>query len=103
MLEIDELKIIGTAKEKASVISFVIKEAHPYDIGTLLDQMGIAVRTGHHCTQPLHKIYNVSGTVRVSLAFYNTFVEIDKLMDGLKRIKKMISSPLTLSKQDDIK
>ncbi len=90
LLEIEGLKIIGTAKEKASVISFVIEGIHAFDIGTLLDQMGIAVRTGHHCTQPLHERFNISSTVRASFAFYNTFSEIDRLVDGLKRIKKMI-------------
>jgi cysteine desulfurase/selenocysteine lyase len=90
LLEIEGLRIIGTAKEKASVISFVIEGIHPLDIGTLLDQMGIAIRTGHHCTQPLMERCAVTGTCRVSMAFYNTFSEVDKLVEGLKRIKKMI-------------
>lgn len=90
--EIEGLRIIGTAKKKASVISFVIEGIHTYDIGTLLDQMGIAIRTGHHCSQPLMERFNVTGTCRVSLAFYNTFSEIDKLLDGLRRIKKMMIS-----------
>lgn len=73
------LKIIGTAKNKASLVSFIVDGIHPYDIGVLLDQMGIAVRTGHHCTQPLMDIYKIPGTVRASFAFYNTIEEIDTL------------------------
>lgn len=88
--EIDDLKIIGTAKEKAAVISFVIKNIHPYDIGVLLDQLGIAVRTGHHCTQPLMQKFGISGTVRVSFSFYNTKEEIGELVKGVERVKKMM-------------
>ena len=87
---IEGLRIIGTAKEKAAVISFVIDGLHPMDIGTLLDQQGIAVRTGHHCTQPLLERFGVPGTVRVSFAFYNTFEEVDKLMTGLHKVVKML-------------
>ncbi len=91
LLEIDGLKIIGTAKEKASVVSFVIDGIHPYDIGTIIDTDGIAIRTGHHCTQPLMKRFNVSATARASFSFYNTKEEIDKLVLGIQKVKKMFS------------
>ncbi|MFD2551280.1 aminotransferase class V-fold PLP-dependent enzyme [Bizionia sediminis] len=88
---IDGLKIYGTAKEKTSVISFNIKGIHPYDIGTLLDKMGIAVRTGHHCAQPIMNFYQIPGTVRASFAFYNTKKEVDALVAGVKKAKMMLS------------
>jgi cysteine desulfurase/selenocysteine lyase len=84
------VKIIGTAKEKASVISFVVEGIHSLDIGTILDQLGIAVRTGHHCTQPLMEHYCIQGTIRVSLAFYNSTQEVDELIKGLKRAIEML-------------
>lgn len=87
--EIEGLKIIGNAKEKASVISFVIEGIHPYDIGTIVDTHGIAIRTGHHCTQPIMRRYNVPATARASFSFYNTKEEIDKLADGLRKVIKM--------------
>ncbi len=90
LLKIPGIKIIGNAKEKASVLSFVVEGLHALDIGTLLDQLGIAVRTGHHCTQPLMQHYCIQGTIRVSLAFYNTFKEIDELVTGLKRAIQML-------------
>jgi len=86
---VEGLRIIGTAKEKASVISFVIEEIHPLDVGTILDKQGIAVRTGHHCTQPLMEHFGISGTVRVSLVFYNTKEEIDFLVNGIQKAIKM--------------
>jgi cysteine desulfurase/selenocysteine lyase len=89
--KIDGLKIIGTAVEKASVISFVIDGIHPYDIGTIIDTDGIAIRTGHHCTQPIMKRYNVPATARASFSFYNTKDEIDKLVFGLLKVKKMFT------------
>lgn len=89
--QIEGLKIIGTAKEKASVISFVIEGIHPYDIGTIIDTDGIAIRTGHHCTQPIMKRYNVPATARASFAFYNTKEEIDKLVLGIYKVKKMFA------------
>jgi cysteine desulfurase/selenocysteine lyase len=89
--EIEGLKIIGTAKQKAAVISFVIDGLHPFDIGMILDKQGIAVRTGHHCTQPLMQIYGVEGTVRVSFAFYNTMEEIDSFILALKKAIKMLT------------
>jgi cysteine desulfurase/selenocysteine lyase len=80
------LRIIGTAKEKASIISFVIEGVHAHDVGTILDQQGIAVRTGHHCAQPAMDRFQVPATARVSLAFYNTREEIDALVKGLQRV-----------------
>ena len=92
LLAIENLRIIGTAKEKASVISFVVDGIHPLDIGMLLDAQGIAVRTGHHCTQPLVAHYQIPGTVRASFSFYNTKDEIDifanAIMKSIKRINK---------------
>lgn len=89
--EVDGLKIIGTAKEKASVISFIIEGIHPYDIGTIIDTDGIAIRTGHHCTQPIMQRFNVPATARASFAFYNTKEEIDKLVASLYKVKRMFS------------
>lgn len=91
LLKIEGLRIIGTAKNKVSVISFVIDGLHPFDVGTLLDQMGIAVRTGHHCTQPLMDFYQIPGTIRASFAFYNTLEEIDLLVNGLRKAVTMLS------------
>ena len=89
--QIEGLKIYGTAKNKASVISFLLDGIHPYDAGTILDKLGIAVRTGHHCTQPVMTRFGIPGTVRASFAFYNTKEEIDALYEGLLRVKKMFS------------
>ena len=91
LLEIEGLKIYGTSKNKTSVISFNLEGIHPYDVGTLLDKMGIAVRTGHHCTQPIMDFYNIPGTVRASFAFYNTKEEIDALVTAVKKAKMMLS------------
>ncbi|MEZ4793777.1 MAG: cysteine desulfurase [Gelidibacter sp.] len=91
LLEIEGLKIYGTAKNKTSVISFNLEEIHPYDVGTILDKMGIAVRTGHHCAQPIMDFYKIPGTVRASFAFYNTKQEIDILVEGVKKAKLMLS------------
>src|SRR3954453_7346498 len=85
------LRIIGTAREKAAVLSFVIEGIHPHDIGTLLDRQGIAVRTGHHCAQPVMDFFNVPATTRASLAFYNTSGEIDALVAGLKKVKEVFA------------
>lgn len=84
--EIPEVKIIGTAKNKASLISFVIDNVHPHDIGTLLDRDGIAIRTGHHCTEPVMRRYGVPATSRASFAFYNTTEEVDVFVNSLKKI-----------------
>ncbi len=88
--KVEGIKIIGTAKNKASVISFVVDGLHPFDIGTILDQLGIAVRTGHHCTQPLMAHYGIQGTIRASFAFYNTKEEIDEFIKGVKTAIKML-------------
>jgi len=89
--QIPGLRIIGEAKEKVSVISFIVDKLHPQDLGILLDNYGIAVRTGHHCAQPLMDCYRIPGTVRASLAVYNTKEEIDELVVGLKKAIKMLS------------
>lgn len=86
---IPDLRIIGNARDKSSVISFLVDGIHPYDMGTLLDKMGIAVRTGHHCAEPLMRELGVEGTVRASFAFYNTKEEIDLLIKGIERIVQM--------------
>jgi len=90
LLTIEGLRIIGTAKEKVGVISFVIDGVHHYDLGTLLDQQGIAVRTGHHCTQPLMERFGVSGTTRASFACFNTIAEVDAMVAGVKKGVKML-------------
>ena len=87
---IEGLRIIGEAKEKASVISFIIDGIHPYDVGVIVDKMGIAVRTGHHCTQPLMDWYKIPGTIRASFAFYNTKEEVDLLVAAVKRAVQML-------------
>ncbi|WP_247231780.1 cysteine desulfurase [Telluribacter sp. SYSU D00476] len=87
---IDGLRIIGTAREKISVVSFVIDGVHHQDTGVLLDQQGIAIRTGHHCTQPLMRRFGIPGTSRASFAVYNTTEEIDRLVQGLYKVKKML-------------
>ena len=90
LLAIDGLRIIGTAKAKVGVISFVIEGVHHYDLGTLLDQQGIAVRTGHHCTQPLMARFGVSGTTRASFAPFNTIAEVDSMIEATKKAVKML-------------
>jgi cysteine desulfurase/selenocysteine lyase len=91
LLEIEGLKIIGTAKEKTSVISFNIDGIHPYDIGAIIDKKGIAVRTGHHCAQPIMNFFEIPGTVRASFSFYNTKEEIDLMVEAIKKAKTMLS------------
>ena len=91
LLEIEGLKIYGTGPDKTSVISFNIEGIHPYDIGTIVDKLGIAVRTGHHCAQPIMDFYKIPGTVRASFAFYNTIEEVDLLVDAVKKAKMMLS------------
>jgi cysteine desulfurase/selenocysteine lyase len=90
LLEIEGLKIYGTAANKTSVISFNIEGVHPYDIGSILDKLGVAVRTGHHCAQPIMDFFKISGTVRASFCFYNTKEEIDVLVAGVERAKNML-------------
>jgi len=89
--EIPQLKIIGTAKEKASIISFILENIHPHDVGTILDFEGIAVRTGHHCTQPVMQHFNIPATTRASFSFYNTKEEIDKLFSAIQKVIKVFS------------
>lgn len=89
LLAIPGLRILGNAADKSSVISFLVDGIHPYDMGTLLDKMGIAVRTGHHCAEPLMRELGVEGTVRASFAFYNTKEEVDLLLKGIERIVEM--------------
>ncbi|PKP39652.1 MAG: cysteine desulfurase CsdA [Bacteroidetes bacterium HGW-Bacteroidetes-15] len=89
LLSIPDVRIIGTAKEKASIISFLIGDIHPYDAGMILDKMGIAVRTGTHCTEPVMAHFGIDGTIRASFAFYNTKEEIDKLIEGVEKVKMM--------------
>lgn len=89
--EIDGLTIYGTSENKASVISFNIDGIHPYDIGTIIDKLGIAVRTGHHCAQPIMNFFNIPGTIRASFAFYNTKEEIDIFVEAVKKAQMMLS------------
>ena len=91
LLEINGLKIYGESKNKTSVISFNIGDIHPYDIGSLIDNLGIAVRTGHHCAQPIMDYFKIPGTIRVSFCFYNTTDEIDSLVSALKKASRMLS------------
>ena len=91
LTSIEGIRIIGTAKEKTSVISFLIGDIHPYDAGTIIDKFGIAVRTGHHCAMPLMEWFKIPGTVRASFAFYNTFGEIDRLIESVRKVKEMFS------------
>ena len=91
LLQIEGVKIYGTATAKTSVISFNIGNIHPYDIGTIIDKLGIAVRTGHHCAQPIMDFYKILGTIRASFAFYNTKEEIDIMIAALKKAQMMLS------------
>jgi cysteine desulfurase/selenocysteine lyase len=88
--KIPHLKVYGTAPQKTAVISFNVEGIHPYDIGSILDKLGIAVRTGHHCAQPIMDYYQIPGTVRASFSFYNTFEEIDSMVEALKRAIQML-------------
>ena len=87
---INGVKIYGEAPQKTAVISFTIEGLHPYDVGTILDQLGIAVRTGHHCAQPIMDYYEIPGTIRASFSFYNTFPEIDRLLAGVEKAIQML-------------
>lgn len=91
LLEIEGLRIYGTGKNKASVVSFNIDGIHPYDIGSIIDKLGIAVRTGHHCAQPIMNFFCIPGTIRASFSFYNTKEEIDLMVDAVKKAKTMLS------------
>jgi len=85
------LRLIGTAREQAGVLSFVLEGVHPHDAGTVLDRLGIAVRTGHHCAQPVMERFGVPATTRASLALYNTKSELDALADGLRRVQELFN------------
>ena len=89
--EINGVKIYGESENKTSVISFNIGDIHPYDIGSVIDNLGVAVRTGHHCAQPIMDYFKIPGTIRVSFCFYNNFEEIDTLIDSLKKAVRMLS------------
>jgi len=91
ILKIKGVKIYGSSKNKTGIISFNIKEIHPYDIGVILDKLGIAIRTGHHCTQPVMKRFNIPGTARISFAIYNTKKEVDFCINAIKKAKEMLS------------
>lgn len=88
--KIEGVRFIGTAQDKAAVVSFLVEGSHPYDVGVILDKMGIAVRTGHHCTQPIMDFCGIPGTVRASFAFYNTEEEIDRLAEGVLKAQRML-------------
>jgi cysteine desulfurase/selenocysteine lyase len=89
--KVSDLRLIGTAKQKAGVQSFVIKDIHPHDLGTVLDHKGVAIRTGHHCAMPVMDFFDVPGTARASLAFYNTHEDVDQLIEGLAVAKEMFA------------
>jgi cysteine desulfurase/selenocysteine lyase len=86
---LDGVRIIGTAREKAAVLSFYVGEVHPHDVGTLLDEEGVAVRTGHHCAQPVMQRFGVPATGRSSFAFYTTFAEVDALVEAIRKVQKL--------------
>jgi cysteine desulfurase/selenocysteine lyase len=88
---IENVRIIGTSNKKASVISFVIDNIHPHDIGTIMDKLGIAIRAGHHCTQPIMDFYEIPATARASFAIYNTKIDIDKLVEAIEKTKDVFS------------
>ena len=88
---IEGLRIYGTAPQKAAIISFNLEGIHPYDVGVIIDHLGVAVRTGHHCTQPVMQHFQIPGTVRASFALYNTQEEVDRLVEAVKKAKMMLS------------
>lgn len=90
LAQLPDMRFFGTAPGKASVLSFLVGDTHPYDVGTLLDQLGVAVRTGHHCTQPIMDRYGIPGTVRASFAIYNTMEEVDKFYEALVKVREML-------------
>jgi len=87
--EINSVRLIGTAPEKASIVSFVLDEVHPHDVGTILDRAGIAVRVGHHCAQPIMERFGISGTIRASFGIYNTKSEVDVLVEALADVREI--------------
>lgn len=86
-----DVRIIGTAKDKSGLISFLLRDIHPYDAGTLLDQLGIAIRTGHHCADPIMDFFDVTGTMRISFSFYNTMEEIDSFINALGKVREILT------------
>lgn len=90
MAEVPGMRLIGTAPGKCALVSFLLGDSHPFDVGTLLDQLGVAVRTGHHCAEPLMEWFGIPGTVRASFAFYNTEDEVDRFAEDLHRVAKML-------------
>ncbi|MBL1321743.1 MAG: cysteine desulfurase [Methylophaga sp.] len=88
---LEGVKIIGTAKQKASVLSFMIEGVHPHDVGTIFDQQGVAIRTGHHCAQPVMQFFGIPATARASFAFYNTMEEVDALVMGIKKVQELFA------------
>jgi cysteine desulfurase/selenocysteine lyase len=91
MTNMPGVRIIGTAQNKAAVISFTVDGVHPHDVGTLLNQAGVAVRTGHHCAQPVMQRFNVPATSRASFAFYNTLDEVDVLIGGIRDVQQVFA------------
>ena len=89
LASVDGLRLIGTARNKASILSFVLDGVHPHDVGTIVDREGVAVRTGHHCAQPVMERFGVPATARASLAMYNTREEIDSLVRALERVREV--------------
>jgi cysteine desulfurase/selenocysteine lyase len=89
--KIPQLHIVGTASDKASLVSFTVDNVHPHDLGTILDEDGIAIRTGHHCAMPVMDFFKLPATARASFAFYNTFEEIDRLAAGIERARKLFA------------
>jgi cysteine desulfurase/selenocysteine lyase len=89
--KIPDLRIVGTAADKASLVSFAVAGVHPHDLGTILDEDGIAIRTGHHCAMPVMDFFQLPATARASFAFYNTFEEIDRLAAGVERARKLFA------------
>jgi cysteine desulfurase/selenocysteine lyase len=87
---VEGVRVIGTAAEKAGVLSFVLQDVHPHDIGTILDQEGIAIRTGHHCAQPVMIRFGIPATARASFAFYNTKEEVDAFVAGVRRVREVM-------------
>ena len=91
LAKIEGMRFIGEASNKAAVISFLVGDIHPYDMGMILDKLGIAVRTGHHCAQPVMDEFCIPGTIRASFAVYNTKEEVDRLVEGVKKAQQMLS------------
>ena len=91
LAEVPGLRLVGTARDKASLVSFTVDGVHPHDLGTILDQDGIAIRTGHHCAMPVMEFFRIPATARASFAFYNTFDEIDRLVESVQRARALFS------------